>query len=101
MAVKKEAVIKNRNEDEYEQVLYIDPEENITTVRERLTCASADSVVLVIPPQTCLRSHVAWQLLHKRAQELKKHVCIVSSDRQIRSIARSVKFKVAVSLRDG
>jgi hypothetical protein len=95
MAVKKDAMTKNQNEDAYEQVLYIGPEENITSVRERLTHTPACRVALVIPPQTLLRSHVAWRLLQKRAQELGKKVCIVSSDPQIRSIARSLKFKVA------
>src|SRR5436305_13397128 len=101
MAVRKEAIIKNQSKDEYEQVLYVDPEENITTVRERLSSTRAKSVVLVVPPQTLLRSRVAWQLLHKRAQELEKKVCVVSTDKQIRSIARSVKFKVASALQNG
>jgi hypothetical protein len=53
---------------------------------------------MVIPPQTQLRSHVAWKLLYARARELGKEVVIVSSDPQVRSVAHAVKFKVANSL---
>src|SRR5438128_9051351 len=96
MTPKKETTIKNQSWDE--QVLYIDPQETVTTVRERLEHVPARHVALVIPSQTLLRSHVAWKLLHRRAQELGKDVRIVSSDRQVRAIARSVQFKVAGSL---
>ena|SRR5437764_8268699 len=96
MTVKKESTINKRKRDE--QVLYIDPGENVTMVRERLEHVPARHVALVIPPQTYLRSHTAWKLLQRRAQELGKDVCIVSSDRQVRAIARSVQFKVAASL---
>jgi hypothetical protein len=81
-----------------ELTIYINPEDDLTTVRERLEVISAPRLTLVIPPQTQLRSHVAWKLLYARAQELGKEVVIVTSDPQIRSIAHAVKFKVAHSL---
>ncbi|GAC1300589.1 MAG: hypothetical protein NVS4B9_42510 [Ktedonobacteraceae bacterium] len=96
MAIKKESIIKNQNQDE--QILYIDPDENITTIRERLEHTSSSSVALVISSLSRLRSHVAWRLLHARAEELGKDVRIVSSDFQIRALAQSVQFKVASSL---
>jgi hypothetical protein len=81
-----------------EQTIYIGPEDDLTTVRERLERISSRRVTLVIPTQTQLRSHVAWKLLHARARELGKDVLIVSSDPQIRSVAQAVKFKVAYSM---
>jgi hypothetical protein len=81
-----------------ELTIYINPEDDLTTVRERLEVISAPRLTMVIPPQTQLRSHVAWKLLYARAQELGKEVVIVSSDPQVRSIAHAVKFKVAHSL---
>jgi hypothetical protein len=81
-----------------ELTIYINPEDDLTTVRERLEQISAPRLTMVIPPQTQLRSHVAWKLLYARAQELGKEVVIVSSDPQVRSIAHAVKFKVAHSL---
>ena len=81
-----------------EQVIYIDPEDDLTNVRERLERLPNRKVTLVIPAQTQLRSHVAWKLLHSRARELGKDIFIISSDPQIRSVAQAVKFRVANSL---
>src|SRR5215471_18097077 len=81
-----------------EQMIYISPEDDLTSVRERLEHVQPKSVTLIIPAHTQLRSHVAWKLLYARARELGKEVLIVSSDAQIRSVAHSVKFRVATSL---
>src|SRR6266568_8002550 len=81
-----------------EQTIYIGPEDDLTSVRERLERITSRHVTLVLPTQTQLRSHVAWKLLHARARELGKDVLIVSSDPQIRSVAQAVKFRVANSL---
>jgi hypothetical protein len=98
MAVKKVATDTNKKRNPDEQVLYIDPEENLTTVRERLEHASARSIALVVPSQTQLRSPTAWRLLHRYTREMGKEVAVVSSDSQIRAIAQSAQFKVASSL---
>ncbi|GCF07447.1 hypothetical protein [Dictyobacter arantiisoli] len=81
-----------------EQTIYISPEDDLTTVRERLEQLQTRKVTLVIPAHTQLRSHVAWKLLYARARELGKDVLIVSSDPQVRSVAHAVKFNVAHSL---
>jgi hypothetical protein len=81
-----------------EQTIYISPEDDLTTVRERLEEITSRHVTLVIPSHTQLRSHVAWKLLYARSRELGKEVLIVSSDPQVRSVAHAVKFKVAHSL---
>jgi len=93
MAAKKTKVSVQRPLDE--QVVYIDPEENITAVRERLERIEGQHIALVVPPQTHLRGQVVWKLLHARAKELGKDIYIVSSDPQVRAMARSVRFKVA------
>ncbi len=81
-----------------EQIIYISPEDDLTSIRERLEKVQSKRVTLVIPANTQLRSHVAWKLLYVRARELSKEVLIVSSDAQIRSVAHAVKFRVATSL---
>ena len=81
-----------------EQTIYISPEDELTAVRERLEQIQARHLTMVIPPQTQLRSHIAWKLLYARARELGKEIVIVSSDPQVRSVAHAVKFKVAHSL---
>lgn len=83
----------------YDQVvLYIDREEDVTMLRERLERSRASHIVLVVPAATRVRGYAAWKLLHRYAEELCKVVAIVSTDRQVRSIAKSVKFHVAASL---
>src|SRR5215472_2669277 len=81
-----------------EQPIYISPDDDVTTVRERLEKIPSRKITLVIPSQTQLRSHVAWKLLYARARELNKEVTIVSTDPQVRSVAHAVKFKVVHSL---
>lgn len=81
-----------------EQTIYISPEDDLTTVRERLEQVQSRNVTLVVPAQTQLRSHVAWKLLNARARKLGKEVLVVSSDPQVRSVAHAVKFTVAHSL---
>ncbi len=81
-----------------EQIIYLSPEEELTTVRERLANTQAKRITLVIPSTTQLRSHVGWRLLHSRARELDKDVLVISSDRQIRAVVKAAGFKVADSL---
>jgi hypothetical protein len=78
--------------------IYISPEEDLTSVRERLEQLPAHYITLVIPTETQLRSHVAWKLLRARVRELGKEVQIISDSAQVRSVARDVNFKVASSL---
>src|SRR5437763_6094499 len=81
-----------------EQIIYLSPEEELTNVRERLERISTRRIILVVPTQTQLRSHVSWRLLHARARELNKDILIISSDRQIRSVVKAAGFRVADSL---
>jgi Baseplate J-like protein len=81
-----------------EQYIYLSQEEDVTSVRERLQKTPNRRIVLVVPPQTQLRSHVSWRLLHARARELGKDISINSPDRQIRSVAKAVGFRVVDSL---
>ena len=92
MTAKKDPLITSPSQDK--QIIYLGPEDHLSTVRERIERIITHQVILVIPAQTQLRSHVAWRLLQRRAQELGKDVSIVSSDRQIRALARSVHFQV-------
>ncbi|GAC1394366.1 MAG: hypothetical protein NVS4B11_11000 [Ktedonobacteraceae bacterium] len=77
--------------------IYISPEDDVTTVRERLEKTSHRQVTMVIPAQTQLRSLVAWRVLHADARRMGKDVLVVSTDPQIRSLAQAGKFRVAHS----
>lgn len=77
-----------------EQTIYLSPEEELTSVRERLERTQARRIILVIPQQTSLRSHVGWRLIHARMRELGKELLVISPDRQVRAVARAAGFKV-------
>ena len=81
-----------------EQIIYLGPEEELTNVRERLEHTKAGRITLVIPPQTQLRSHVGWRVLRSSVRELGQDVLVISSDRQIRAVAKAAGFRVAASL---
>lgn len=78
-----------------EQTIYLSPEEELTSVRERLERTQARRITLVIPQQTQLRSHVGWRLIHARMRELGKELLVISPDRQVRAVARAAGFRVA------
>jgi hypothetical protein len=80
-----------------EQTIYLSPEEELTSVRERLEKTQARKIILVIPPQTQLRSHVGWRLIHARMRELGIELQVICPDRQVRAVARAAGFKVAES----
>jgi UDP-N-acetylmuramyl tripeptide synthase len=75
-------------------VLYIKPEENITTVRERLSATPAQNISLVLFKGTNLKGYVAWKLLKNYARNLQQKISIISADPQICTIARSMDFNV-------
>jgi len=81
-----------------EKIIYLGPEEELTSVRERLEQTDARRIVLVIPPQTQLRHLLGWRLLHSRMRELGKDVLVISSDRQVRAVAKEAGFRIADSL---
>ena len=51
-----------------EQIIYLDPNDELTKVRERIEEIPARHIILVVPQQTQLRSHVGWRLLHAAAR---------------------------------
>ncbi len=80
-----------------EQIIYLDPNDELTKVRERLEGIAARRVIVIVPQQTQLRSHVGWRLLHARTREMGKEVLVISADRQIRAVAKAAGFRVAES----
>lgn len=81
--------------DEQPVPIYLSPDEDLTSVRERLERTQARRIILVIPPQTQLRSHVGWRLIHARMREMGKDLLVISPDRQVRAVARAAGFRVA------
>jgi hypothetical protein len=83
---------------ENEKIIFLDPEDELNEVHERLKNTNAGRIILVVPPQTQLRHLVEWRLLHKWVRDLPQDVQINSYDQQIRAKAKAAGFRVAVSL---
>ena len=78
-----------------EQLIYLDPNDDLNRVTERLEETTKQRVVIIVPQQTHLRSNVLWRVLSARANAMGREVIIVSADRQVRSLARIAGFRVA------
>ncbi len=78
-----------------EQIIYLDPNDELTSVRKKIEEIRARHITMVVPQQTVLRSTVGWRLLHARARELGKDVQVISPDRQVRALAKAAGFRVS------
>ena len=81
-----------------EQPIYVSPQEELTSVLERLARTQARHITLVIPSQTQLHSHTGWRLIHARMREMGKELLVISPDRQVQALASAAGFKVAARL---
>jgi hypothetical protein len=78
-----------------EHIIYLDPNDELTRVREKIEEVTTRRIIMVVPQQTQLRSNVGWRLLHARARELGKEVQVISPDRQVRAVAKAAGFRVS------
>ncbi len=78
-----------------EHIIYLDPNDELTRVREKIEGVPARRIIMVVPQQTQLRSNVGWRLLHARASELRKEIQVISPDRQVRAVAKAAGFRVS------
>jgi len=81
-----------------QKIVYLSHDDDLTTVRERFQQTPSRRIVLIVPPQTQLRSHMSWKLIHGYARESGKDVFVVSNDRAIRAVVKAAGFQVADSL---
>src|SRR5260370_31963600 len=76
----------------------VQEKENLTGWDDKRKKTKTRRVGAIAPPQTQLRSQVAWRLLRSRARALGQDVNVISADRQIRAVAKAAGFPVADSL---
>ncbi len=80
-------------------VIYIDTEDDITSIIGKVKAADSDIVALVPPKRTgMLQSAVNLKLLKRAATLSKKHVVLISSDPSLRSLAGGVLIPTAKNL---
>ncbi len=81
------------------KAFYIEQDEEITSVIDRLRGSDAEENVFVVPlGSTLLQSAVNMRLLLQEAQKLEKAVCIVTTDENGRMLAEKVGIPVYASL---
>ncbi len=80
-------------------VIYVDIEDDITSVIEKVKNASA-SIVALVPPKRIgvLQSVVNLKLLDRAAKGAKKHIVLISSDKALIALAAGLALPVAKNL---
>jgi hypothetical protein len=83
-----------------EEVIYLDPDDDLGTVRAKLESTTADGVYLVIPRRaSILRTPLEFRILARLAHDLSSETIIVSSDGGRRALARQEGLKTRRSIR--
>lgn len=84
-----------------EEILYLEPDEEITSVIEKIKELSGSGVSLVIPKNaTLIASVINLRLLEREAKRLKKKVSIITQDKIGRKLAAQVGIPVYRSVTD-
>ncbi len=80
-------------------VIYIEPEDDITDILANIKSAK-NKIVALVPPKKAgvLRSAVNFKLIAKTARQNEKAIVLISSDESLLKLASAVKMPVAKSL---
>jgi len=77
------------------EIIYLEPSEEITSVIDRLRAVSSGSVAFVIPRgATIAQSIVNLKLLKRSAAEMQKEISLVATDRISRNLASQIGLTV-------
>lgn len=80
-------------------VIYVDVDDEITGIIDKVTSAHAKVVALVLPKRaTVFQSIVNMKLLKKRAETAKKHIVLITSETGLMPLAGTVGLYVAATL---
>lgn len=95
MATKKSTGGTNHNKD----VIYIDIDDEITAIIDKLRSSEQKIVALVLPKRAAVfQSIINMKLLKRGADEVKKHVVLITSEAGLLPLAGSAGLHVAKSL---
>src|SRR4051812_823080 len=72
-----------------QELIFLDPDDDLGTVRAKLESSPADDVFLVVPRRaSTLRTPLEYRILARLAHELSTDVTVVSTDAGRRQLAR-------------
>jgi hypothetical protein len=81
------------------QVVYLDPEDDIVSIRDRLKWVQETQIALVLPPKgDLLTDYLDLALLRRQADDLRLEVGLVSVDDRVASQAKALGFPVFPSV---
>lgn len=81
------------------QVLYVDVDDEITTIIDKMNTSEAKVVALVLPKRASVfQSLVNMKLLKRRADEAKKHIVLITSEAGLMPLAGLSGIHVAKTL---
>lgn len=84
------------------KALYLEPDEEITSVVDRLKEIDDEEVAIVVPKRAgILQSIVNLKLLRYQAEQMKKRISLVTTDKTGRNLASAVGLTVHQKLPDG
>ena len=80
-------------------VIYIEPEQDITDILSNVKAAK-HKIIALVPPKKAgvLRSAVNFKLIAKTARQHEKTVVLITTDESLQRLASTVKMPVAKSL---
>jgi len=82
-----------------EKIIYINSNEEITSVIDRLVKTKAEEVFFVVPKAAVIsQSLINLKLLKREADNLRKRIIFVSSDAALQRLAKKIGFSVSESL---
>ncbi|HEY1835906.1 MAG TPA: hypothetical protein VGG13_03735 [Candidatus Saccharimonadales bacterium] len=80
-------------------VVYVDVDDEITGIIDKVTSSSAKVIALVLPKRASVfQSIVNMKLLKKRAEVAKKHIVLITSEASLMPLAGNVGLYVAKTL---
>ncbi len=82
-----------------EQIIYLENDDDITSMRDRLDWAQAERVLLIVPPKCkALTNAINLKLLQRHAANLALDVALVARNRSTRKLAHEIDIDVFSSV---
>jgi hypothetical protein len=91
--------MNNNTPNNYKDVIYVDVDDEITAIIDKVRSSEQRIVALVLPKRaTMMQSIVNMKLLKRSAESAKKHVVLITSEVGLLPLAAGVGIRVAKSL---